>query len=179
VSGVRLSGPTLELREFTYADEEALHSIVSDPAATSYTPWGPNEPAETRAFLATAVAQADTPEARVGYHLAVVEQDSGRLVGSVTLDIESAEHARARVGFILGPESWGRGYASEALGMVVDLAESGLRTHRLVAYCHPDNAACARVLEKHGFAQEGRMRDFQRVDDEWRDCLLYARVAGG
>jgi [ribosomal protein S5]-alanine N-acetyltransferase len=176
MGGLCLSGQRLVLREFEPADEAPLHAIVSDPEVTAYTLWGPNEPADTRAFLATAVAQADTPEARLGYHLAAVERGSDRLIGSVTLDVESTAHARGLVGFVFAPESWGHGYASEALALMLDLGFGQLRLHRVAAHCHPDHEPCARVLEKAGMALEGRMRDYKLVRGDWRDSLLYASV---
>jgi RimJ/RimL family protein N-acetyltransferase len=51
---------------------------------------------------------------------------------------------------------WGQGHATEALTAIVTLAKPlGLR--RLEAICHPDNVASLRVLEKCGFANEGRL----------------------
>ena len=177
MGGICLAGKRLVLREFEPADEEALHAIVSDPEVTAYTLWGPNERADTRAFLAAAVAQADVPEARVGYHLAAVDRDRDELVGSVTLDIDNAAHARGVVGFVFHPRCWGHGFASEALGLMLDFGFGDLALHRIAAHCHPDHEPCARVLEKAGMALEGRMRDYKLVRGAWRDSLLYARVA--
>lgn len=174
MGGLCLPGARLALREFTVSDEAALHAIVSDPEVTAYTLWGPNEPTDTRAFLAAAVAQADTPEARSGYHLAATEKDSGELVGSVTLDIESTAHARGLVGFVFAPHCWGRGYASEAMRLMLDFGFGALGLHRVAAHCHPEHAACARVLEKAGMRREGLLRDYKIVRGEWRDSLLYA-----
>src|SRR5262245_25176023 len=177
MGGLCLFGDRLLLREFETTDEQALHAIVGDPAATAYTLWGPNEPADTRAFLATAVAQADTPEARVGYHLAVVDRGEN-LAGSAVLDIESAAHARAVAGVVVAPEHRGLGYASEALGLMLDFGFGQLGLHRISAHCHPGHRAGARVLEKAGMRLEGTLRGYKRVRGEWLDSLLYARVGG-
>jgi [ribosomal protein S5]-alanine N-acetyltransferase len=176
MGGLCLSGERLALREFAPADEAALHAIVSDPEVTAHTLWGPNEPADTRAFLATAVAQADTPEARVGYHLAAVSRTDDSLLGSVILDIDNVAHARAVVGFVFAPQCWGQGFASEALRLMLDFGFGELRLHRIAVHCHPDHQPCARVLEKAGMTLEGRMRDYKMVRGQWRDSLLYARV---
>ncbi len=178
MGGVYRAGERLALRELEAGDEGALHAIASDPQVTGHELWGPNEPADTRAFLAAAIAQADTPEARLGYHLAAVEQDGDRLVGSVTLDIENTDHARGLVGFVFAAESWGRGYASEALGLMLDFAFGELDLHRVAAHCDPGHEPCSRVLEKAGMVREGLLRDYKLVRGQWRDCLLYARVAG-
>ena len=176
MGGVCLPGQDLSLREFTASDEDALHAIVSDPKVTAFTDWGPTQPAETRAFLATAVAQADNPEARLGYHLAAFTPDE-TLVGSATLDIRSVPHRRAEVGFAFAPRYWGRGYATEATRLLLAFGFGHLGLHRVSADCHPDNPACARVLEKAGMRLEGRLRDHDFVRGAWCDSLVYARLA--
>jgi RimJ/RimL family protein N-acetyltransferase len=176
MAGLRLSGRLLALREFEPRDEQALHAIASDPQVTAYTDFGPNRPADTRAFLATAVAQADTPEARLGYHLAATEVPGGDLVGWAALDVESPEHRRGEVGFAFAPRRWGRGYATEAMRLLLAFGFGELDLHRISADCHPDNPGCARVLEKAGMTLEGRLRDHEFVRGAWRDSLLYARL---
>jgi [ribosomal protein S5]-alanine N-acetyltransferase len=177
MGGVCVIGDRLKLREFEPTDEEALHAIVGDPVVTAYTLWGPNQPADTRAFLAKAKAQADMPEARVGYHLALVDRDQ-KLAGSVVLDLESAAHGRGVVGFVVAPWHWGLGYGHEALGLILDFAFGRLGLHRVTAHCHPEHRAGVRVLEKAGMRLEGTLSGYKQVRGEWVDSLLYARVGG-
>lgn len=177
MAGLCLPGEHLALREFEPGDEEALHAIVSDPEVTRFTDWGPNEPADTRAFLATAVAQAESPEARPAYHLAAMEVESKQLVGSVGLEVKSRPHSRGEIGFVFGRGSWGRGYASETTRLLLGFGFGELALHRISATCHPDNAACGHVLEKAGMTLEGRLRDHMFVRGAWRDSLVYARLA--
>lgn len=176
MADVRLEGERLLLREFEFADEEPLHAIVSDPEVTAHTLWEPNQPADTRAFLAAAAAQAGAAGPRPGYHLAAVERGSEELVGSVTLDLENTDHARGVVSFVFAPHCWGHGYAGEALGLMLDFGFDRLRLHRIAAHCEPTHDPCARVMEKAGMTREGLMHDYKRVRGRWRDCLLYARV---
>lgn len=177
MGGLCLVGDRLTLRELEPTDEEALHAIVGDPVVTAYTLWGPNRPADTRAFLARATAQAGAPEARMGYHLGLVDPD-GTLAGSVVLDIENATHGRAVVGVVVAPWNWGRGFATEGLGLVLEFGFGQLGLHRVSAHCHPEHRAGARVLEKAGMRLEGTLHGFKRVRGEWQDSLLYARVGG-
>ena len=51
----------------------------------------------------------------------------------------------------------GKGYATEALAAVIDIAR-GVDLVRLYALCHLENPASWRVLEKCGFAREGILR---------------------
>ena len=51
--------------------------------------------------------------------------------------------------------------------------------HRLQALIHPDNAASRGLVEKLGFRCEGLLGDNLRVDDVWRDDMLYALLKTG
>ena len=60
----------------------------------------------------------------------------------------------AEIGFWIGRDHWGQGYASEIADAVVGLARS--RGYRPVwALVLPENAASIRVLKKTGFIRDG------------------------
>lgn len=78
--------------------------------------------------------------------------ERGRIAGVCGLHEDEGEIA---VGYWLEPESWGRGYATEALRGVVALAH--LAGHRRLVSRHAlDNPASGRVLRKAGFRPTGR-----------------------
>lgn len=161
----------VRLRPFTAPDFAWLHEITADPAVTRYTDWGPNTPADTRAFLRNAVARGSGPRE---YSWAVTLAN-GEPIGSAGLELVSASHRRASFGYVLDPRHWGRGYAT-ATALEVGRAARKLGVHRLEATCHPDNQASARVLEKAGLRLEGRMRDHLLARGQWRDSLLFAEI---
>jgi ribosomal-protein-alanine N-acetyltransferase len=170
-----LTGKRLILRDFVASDESAVHDFARDETVTRFTVFGPNSEGDTRQFITEAVAQRATPD-RSKYSLAATLANSGRLVGSVSIRITSPQHLRGELGFVFHPDVWSRGYATEATRLLLEFGREELRLRRVVATCHPDNVASARVLEKAGMQQEGRMRDHLRVRGSWRDSLLYAAI---
>ncbi len=71
----------------------------------------------------------------------------------------------------------GRGLATEAVGEIVAYAFDTLELHRVEAATLVDNLPSQRVLEKNDFEKIGLARRFLRIDDEWRDFLLFQRLA--
>lgn len=63
---------------------------------------------------------------------------------------------RIEMGYGIGRPFWGHGYATEAVRAVVGIART-LGVRALEAYTFPTNPASARVLEKSGFENRGRM----------------------
>jgi RimJ/RimL family protein N-acetyltransferase len=56
-------------------------------------------------------------------------------------------------GYVLARDAWGKGFATEALTAMVDVA-ARIGVSRLFALCHPDHTASRRVLEKSGFVRD-------------------------
>ena len=175
----------LKLRDFNWADHEAVHAFASDPVATRYMDWGPNDVHDTRAFLTMAVAQTSHRQ-RTEFELAAVlpgERDrsagsdgSERVIGSVSVRITNAQHQQGEMGYIFHPAFWSQGYATEASRALLEYGFGALELHRIAATCRPDNLGSARVLEKAGMTLEGRMRDHKLIRGRWQDSLLYAAV---
>ncbi|MGI9490888.1 MAG: GNAT family N-acetyltransferase [Geminicoccaceae bacterium] len=60
----------------------------------------------------------------------------------------------AELGYALGRSYWGRGYATEAVMAMIEVAR-GFSLGGLQAYSFVENPASARVLEKAGFSELG------------------------
>lgn len=96
----------------------------------------------------------------------------GSFVGVCDLTEIDRRHRRAEVGFMLGREAWGKGYALEAMRSVIAYsASSGLR--KLVARTHFGNRRSESLLARLGFEQEGLLRGYVLRDGERRDCRLF------
>ena len=68
----------------------------------------------------------------------------GRVAGNI---LSWEEHGRREVGYWMGKEFWGRGVATTALRLLLDL----VTTRPLYAHVAKHNVASIRVLEKCGF----------------------------
>ncbi len=81
------------------------------------------------------------------------------------------------IGYWIDRARNGRGLATAAVEDVVAYAFGELELHRVEAATLTDNVASQRVLEKAGFERIGVARRFLRINDEWRDFVLFQRVA--
>jgi ribosomal-protein-alanine N-acetyltransferase len=159
------------LRDLALTDFDAVHPYGADLDVVRYQDWGPNEEADTRAFLERSAASARV-EPRAAYELAVVELSTNTLLGSVGLYVNEP-HRQGMIGYCLAKHAWGRGVATEAARAVLGFGFENLRLHRMWAGCDPDNARSRRVLEKLGMRQEGHLRESVFVRTEFRDRIIY------
>lgn len=161
----------LEIRDFRPDDFAAVHAYGSDPRVTLYTAFGPNTEEQTHAFLDRVAAEI-AAEPREHHNLAVVDRGSGALFGGCGL-IGRGERTH-EIGYVLHHDWWGRGFATEIVRALLDFGFGELAAHRIYARVAPENEASSRVLAKHGFQLEGRLRKECFVRGEWQDSLLYA-----
>jgi ribosomal-protein-alanine N-acetyltransferase len=87
-----------------------------------------------------------------GFGFWIFEDESGAIVGHGGLFMAPEAPGEVEVGYIVRPQFWGRGYATEMVRAALAVAARDLRLERLVANTMPENAASQRVLQKCGFA---------------------------
>lgn len=169
---MELTSDRLVLRPFDAGDGDALHSYLSREEAVRFEPYGTMTRAEC-ADLAAARAADDR-------FLAVCLRD-GALVGNLYCAPEGPAPWRTwSVGYVLHPDRWGRGYATEAvLRLLGDLFER--RTaHRVAAGCDPRNERSWRLLERVGMRREAHVLQGASFADGpdgrpvWHDSFEYA-----
>jgi RimJ/RimL family protein N-acetyltransferase len=82
------------------------------------------------------------------------------------------------LGYWFGRRTWGRGYATEAVGAAVAWADGVWRKPCLLARCFTDNPASGRVLEKTGFLTTGIPgRRYSVARRDTYPCREYLRIA--
>ena len=67
----------------------------------------------------------------------------------------------------------GKGYAKQAVGLLVGYLFAGYPVERIMAFTEQENLPAQRVLEKNGFQKEGKLRRSMFRDGQWRDILIY------
>ncbi len=163
----------LILRDFVYEDWPAVLAYQRDPRYLRYYEWTDRTPDDVQRFVQMFLEQQQA-QPRLKYQLAMTLKSTGQLIGDVGIRRESAEAREADIGYELAPDYWGHGYATEAASAIVQFGFANLGVHRVWAWCIAENAASARVLEKLGMRQEGRLREKEYFKGRWWDTLVYA-----
>lgn len=164
----------LVLRPIAVGDAPALFEARGDGEVMRYWDWPAQESIEAVEQIFAEHLPELTSETTQWW--AVALSADGPAIGECDLSEIDTHHARAEVGFLFARRHWGQGYAREAMERVIEHAFNELKLERLWARCHDGNAASVRLLEKLGFAYEGRLRAHITRDGERRDCLIYGRL---
>ena len=81
------------------------------------------------------------------------------------------------IGMMIGAPYRGRGYGTEALGLLCDFAFSEMNLHKLKVSVFAFNAAAIRCYEKNGFTREGLLRAEIFRAGAYQDVVELARFA--
>ena len=102
----------------------------------------------------------------------------GRLAGRVTVtNVARGSFCSGSLGYWVAADQAGRGVATRAVGTVVDDCFAAHGLHRLEAATLVDNLASQTVLRRTGFALIGTAPRYLRIAGQWRDHLLFQRLA--
>lgn len=173
----------LHLRHFRLGDAAPLHEALRESITALRThlwflPWVAEEPtlasaeARCRAAQANFLLRADLP-------YLVWAKATGRLLGSAGLHRTDWALPKTEVGYWMRTSAVGQGFATEAVGALVQwaLAPTGLGAQRVELVTDEQNLASRRVATRCGFQLEGLLHHTQRSPDgQLRNTCLYARL---
>ena len=142
-----LTTDRLRLRQFRETDLDAYAAIQADPVVARHVGDGEPTDRETAWRLMALFLGHWTLRGHGQY--AVEERGSGAFVGRVGL-WHPEGWPGLEIGWLIGRDRWGRGYAPEAGRAVARTAFAALGVDRLISVIRPDNAASIRVARKLG-----------------------------
>lgn len=159
------------VRPAVVGDAEALHS------SRGQMPFDPQKRtlAQTRRLIA-AMDKRPVRDAAGWQQFAVLDRASGHFLGDIGVNFDTPRNRQAEIGFAFAPAARGQGYASEAVGAMVDLLFARGR-HRLIAQTDKRNLSTQRLLERLRFRLEAVTLQSWEEDGQWFDELAFARLA--
>ena len=173
----QLRGRNLVMRPPAPSDYAAWADL-RDLSRAHLTPWEPKWARDELSRWAyrrrLRYYQRDQRE-DLGYAFFIFEEDTGALMGALTLsNVRRGVTQACALGYWLGEPYIGQGNMRNAVAPAGDYAFSDLRLHRIEAACLPSNAASIAVLRRNGFMEEGLARRYLKINGAWCDHLLFA-----
>ncbi len=118
----------------------------------------------------------------------LVVEHEGTVVGDLMLRVQDgwaqagapdvARSSEAELGWALDPAHGGRGLATEAVRLLLDVAFDGLGLRRVTAACFAANVASWRLMERVGMRREAEnVADSLHRELGWLDGVVYALLA--
>ena len=176
-SGFWLETPRLGLRRFTLDDLDWFAALSADAEVARYL-GGPRDRQAAEDMFEARVLRYYDEHPGLGIWV-TVERETGRRVGYHLLNNIQGE-SMIQVGYTLGKDAWGLGYATEMASAVVRYGFVDLHIPCINGIASLANHPSQRVLEKIGlrrrgertvphpaYAAEGPMAWFDRTAEDW------------
>jgi RimJ/RimL family protein N-acetyltransferase len=157
----------LTLRPWRITDAEAVYDYARRPEATRFMLFDTHRSIQDAIDF---VAAAPTNPYR-GYAVTIGDQD--RAMGGCGLH-PVTEHKKSELGYILHPDIWGQGFATEIVRELIRHGFQDLGFERIYARADERNIASWRVMEKAGMQREALMRHDMIIRGEPVNHYLYA-----
>jgi ribosomal-protein-alanine N-acetyltransferase len=106
----------------------------------------------------------------------MVDKQTAKNMGVISVYFYRPEHNKAEVGFWLLPQYWNKGFAFEALNAIIAYWMNEKKLHRLEGFVEEGNTASSKVLEKCGFAYEGKMIESEIKNGKYISLLIYGLI---
>lgn len=169
-----MTGQRVTLTELRWQDSEILFGWINDADVMRFNaPYGPvHQPRHEEWFRALTADPA-----RIIF--AVRDKNEGRLVGTVQLIDLHPIHRTAELTIRIGSAvDRGRGFGSEAVGLVTAFGFEHRNLQRIWLRVFSDNPRAIRAYEKAGFTVEGTLRRACFIDGGWKDEVVMAILRG-
>jgi len=149
----------LIMRMLKLSDAEAYAEICADPEVMRYLGGSPLSVMESWRSLAFMVGHWHL----LGYgQFAVEEKSTGQLVGRVGF-LNPAGWPGFEIGWTLGRQHWGKGYATEAAERALRYAFEEMDRDHVISLIYPQNIRSIRVAERLGEKHEGETELFDKI----------------
>ncbi len=166
-----LKSARLEFRKLTDADAPEILNLRGNPDTMKYIPRPLTNNLEDA--LAHIKMVNDKIDENKDINWAVTEKGSAKCIGLMGFYRTQPEHYRTELGYMLAPEHWGKGYATEAINTLVDYAFTTLQFHSIEAVIDARHIASERVLQKSGFVKEAYFKENFYYNNEFTDTVIY------
>ncbi len=168
----------LLLRPLTEADVDDVFAYQSIPEVVLHLPWPLRTREESRQHTLRRSGftrlEKDGDGVVLAAELPGPDGEPGRVIGDFSIILNSVEHARIEIGWVLHPHHQGKGYATEGASAVLDLVFGEIGAHRAQAELGPANHASAAVCRRLGMRHEAHLIENEIFKGEWADLDVYA-----
>lgn len=167
-----LSGQNIYLREVLISDVTgSYYRWMNDPGITQFleSRFRPNSIESLTEYVKSKTADSSN------IFLAIILKEDHRHIGNIKLGPINWVHRFADIGIVVGEKDcWGKGYASEAIGLVTKFAFDTLNLHKLTASCYEMNHGSVKAFQKAGFYIEGIRKSHFYCQGTYVDDILLA-----
>lgn len=167
-----LNTKRLLLREIELSDTKTLFNYWSDIEVTRYLNIDPfinmGQALNMMRLLKSLFIRKE------GIRWVIVRKKDNAVIGTCGFNSWIKKSSRGEIGYELGREYWGNGYATEALAEIIKYGFNIMELNRIEAFAVPEAVRSINILKKFGFKKEGTLREYGHWNGQYWDENIYS-----
>lgn len=167
LTGERVSLRPMEPQESALAHQWALES----------DPLGMTCRVPSLASVSDVLEARSKPEPSAQGTLGIVLRGTGTLVGRIRFFDLNHRNRSCEIGYLTAPSARGKGYAREAVAVLLAYLFDGLGLNKVYAQTGAFNAPSIRLLEALGFKKDAILREHHLLGGVLHDDLVFSTLA--
>lgn len=162
----RLESERMSFRAIKRSDLYDIYEYSSNPKTSQYLLWNPHKSiSETKEFIEIVLSKYKSGDYN---DWAIVYKKTGKMIGTCGFTRIDEENSLVEIGYVLNPDFWGMGLATEAVEIILKFAFDIIKANRVEAKFIFGNNASLAVMKKVGMKLEGYYRDAMFVKGKYR-----------
>ena len=171
-SGYFWQGERVRLRPVREDDTERFFADTLDSPSRQLLQLGIELPTSTELLRADLIRYAGCEQVD-DVILFVIETLAGEPVGGLSLHSQDQKNGRFGFGVVVGRKHRGKGYAIEAVRILLRYGFWERRHQKCESACVHTNTASISLHQALGFMEEGRLRRHHFFDGQYHDAILF------
>lgn len=172
---ITLKGKHIYLRALELEDLEFIHQVENDESiweiSSTITPY-------SKFLIKQYLENAHKDIFEVKQLRLVISSYNDDALGLIDLFDFDFRNKRVGVGILIKkPEDRQKGFASEALGLLIDYCVKHLDVHQLYCNISEENTASLNLFESHGFQKIGLKKDWTYTNGSYKNEYLLQRIS--
>ncbi len=163
------------LRQITTADAKDYFEYMNNAQVAKYLS-GTNLPHSLEHSISELQYWSSVFSSRRSIYWGIALKDSNKLIGTTGFNNLWRTHARADLSYDLNFDYWGLGIMHRSLENILDFAKNEMGVLRVQASTVVSNDRSFKLLTKLGFEQEGIMRKYEYLHEEYQDARLLSKI---
>ncbi len=180
LSRKRLAGERVFLRPPKRRDLKKWQDLrkISKDFLTPWEPTWDKSALSRRTFMRQLKKSSMQANLDQSYSFFIFSKFDKLLLGGINVaNVRRGSSQCASLGYWIGKPHVKKGYMKEALLVLIPSLFVDLRLNRIEAATLPENKPSRRLLESIGFKKEGLLRQYLKINGEWRDHIIYGLLS--
>ncbi|MCP4160211.1 MAG: GNAT family N-acetyltransferase [Deltaproteobacteria bacterium] len=169
-----ISGKRIYLREVRPSDvTESYYCWMNDPQITKYTESHHYPNSKESLVKNTEEKQKNKNE----IFLAIIVKNNNKHIGNIKLGPINWIDRIGDIGILVGEKDyWGKGYATEAINLIVEYAFNILGLHKLTAGSISLNEGSVKAFKNNNFEIEGIRKEHVFINGSYVDAIIFGLI---